>query len=68
MADPLELLSDHELVHRLNTAAVTRGLRLLVNERGGEWHAALHPVYSVSEPDRRTAMIRLLMEVEDESG
>jgi hypothetical protein len=67
MADPLELLSDHELVHRLNTAAVTRGLTLLVNERGGEWHAALHPVYAVDEPERRTAMIRLLMMVEDES-
>jgi hypothetical protein len=40
---------------------------LLVNERGGEWHAALHPVYSVTEPERRTAMIHLLMMVEHES-
>ena len=68
MVDPLELLSDHELIHRLNAAAATRGLTLLMNERDGGWHAALHPIYSVEGPDRRTAMIRLLRMLEHESG
>jgi hypothetical protein len=66
--DPLELLADDELVSRLNTAAATRGLTLLMDERDGEWHATLHPVYSVHAPDRRTAMIRLAMMVEHEDG
>ena len=68
MVDPLELLSDHELVHRLSTAAATRGLTLLIEESDGQWHAQLHPVYSADGPDRRRAMIRLAMLVEDEDG
>ncbi len=66
MVDPLELLSDHELVHRLSTAAATRGLTLLIEESDGQWHAKLHPVYSVDGPNRRSAMIRLAMLVEHE--
>ena len=41
---------------------------MLMNERDGGWHAALHPIYSVEGPDRRTAMIRLLRMLEHESG
>jgi hypothetical protein len=67
-ADPLERLSDHELVHRLNTEAATRGLTLLIDETGGAWHARLHPAYSVDGPDRRTAMIRLARTLEREGG
>lgn len=66
MVDPLERLSDHELVLRLSTEAATRGLTLLIDETGGEWHARLYPIYSVDGPDRRTAMIRLVTMVEDD--
>lgn len=68
MADALEQLSDHELVHRLSTEAATRGLTLLIDETGGVWHARLHPLYSVDGPDRRTAMIRLVRTLEHEDG
>ena len=68
MADPLERLSDHELVHRLSAEAATRGLTLLIDETGGAWHARLHPVYSADGPDRRTAMLRLVRRLEDEAG
>jgi hypothetical protein len=68
MVDPLELLSDHELVHRLSTAAATRGLTLLIEDSDGQWHAKLHPVYAVDGPDRRTAMIRLANLLEHEAG
>jgi hypothetical protein len=68
VVDPLELLSDHELVHRLNAAAATRGLTLLIEQREGDWRAMLHPVYSVDGPDRRRAMIRLVAMLEDEGG
>jgi hypothetical protein len=66
VVDPLERLSDHELVLRLSTEAATRGLTLLLDETGGEWHARLHPLYSVDGPDRRTAMLRLASMVDRE--
>ncbi len=68
MVDPLERLSDHELVLRLSTEAATRGLTLLIDETRGEWHARLHPTYSVDAHDRRTAMIRLVTMLEHEGG